>query len=551
MPQYNQKQLQSYFDNRDWTGAAEYLSSIPASNPRKQAELNEQIRKLRRDGEIQNAMLQQMDKTQQDAYHFVSAINGSGNIPYKIDDNGEGNSFGITYTDLINNTRVQNNVMSPGKRNLKGEQINRIRVELNNNEAYDNYLDALETNVDEISTLGVRVSKDNKTGKTIVDIPTSNPKLYNFIIKTRELNKVFDVSPLIPGGSGHQVYITDNFAIKGITSSNIVVDKSQFNYDNITRAARIVDDAISLDKKTKDRLKNISIDEQLYITPYLGYGDANAYKMYKNGVIDTDAYTKIRKERKDAYNTILRGIDLTKHEVFLDEKQDDGNRLTKVDNKDINLLKESILLAMDDDRITYQAAMLNDEVGTLITLTPKIDKEGKPYDNDYSKTRTIFVKNLFKSSCEASFRNDTKQMAVRDNADMRRWNYGKTLHDGNYVGYNKNIGAYRLDKATQQKIPIDESTMLSLLNKENIIDNTVNKLLINLEEDGTIITRSNGKKVTNSVESMASMYAASATNELYPAGYYTEGERLRYQNDIYQTIIKLLGNRLYNTSQND
>ena len=67
MADYNTDALQEFFDKRDYLGAADYLSGIKAATPQKQIILNRRINQLRRDGEIQAAMLRGMTPTEQQA----------------------------------------------------------------------------------------------------------------------------------------------------------------------------------------------------------------------------------------------------------------------------------------------------------------------------------------------------------------------------------------------------------------------------------------------------------------------------------------------------
>lgn len=545
MATFNEQTLDRYFKNRDWSGAADYLSTLRATTPQQQNELDDKIKELRRQGEIQSALLQNMSTNQQDAFNFIRAYDGKTIIPK--------NSYGSQYTALLNGLKQTETVNSIGGREVKDENIKTLRIELNNDAEYNRYLSNLGLTTESITKEDLSVKKDKNTGKWIVDIPTDNIYVPDYYMAALNLNSTHTHPSTI--GAVNQT-IKGDYSIKGITTSNIVIDSDKFNSSNLSQAYRLKNKAkIEQDEAIKSQ-QTISLQEDIVVTPFLGHGHANAYKRLASGAISIDDYNKIVEERTNTYNRLLKQAGLHNNKVYTTQPTDndkEGKIFKEIEDKDKDNVMQQILVAMDEKRLTYSAAIHEGEVGTYITISPAVDKDKNQVSGEYGQPMRIFIPGLFKSSCDESFNSDTKQMSVRDNADMRRWNYGKFLKNGEYVGYDKEIGAYKLvnDKnGNQIKNPITTDTMLQLLNEENIIDKSVSTLLQNIDNEGNPLSYTkNGKTYTYDIEERAQTLANVATNELYPKGKYSDGERLQYANNLYNTIMEQLSKSFYKRNQ--
>lgn len=548
---YNSQILDNYFKNRDWNGAADYLSTLKAKGTQEQVILNNKIKELRKQGERQAALLQNMNTEQQNAFNFISAVDGVGVLP-------QNNPYTSKYTELINELKVTKDSYSPGNRNVKGENIKTIRLDIWDDASFNQYLENIGTTRENISSLGIFVKQNNSDGHWLVDIPVNNLNVAKYITNAYTLTPVFQ-GATGTGGGGYPLNVPTNYTIKGLTQSNIIVDKEEFNINNIFEANTIIDNARKLQNEAIEDQQTISLQEDFVVTPFLGHGHANAYKRMARGAISMDDYNKIVEERTQVYNTLLRQAGLQNYDVFVasdfDGKPDDkdnevkGKIFQQIDAKDKDKIMEQILVAMDDKRLTYSAAMHEGEVGTYITISKKVDSNGNAVDGDYGQGMRIFIPGLFKSSCDESFNADPKQMSVRENADMRRWNYGKFLKNGEYVGYDKEIGAYKMDtdkSGNKIKVPITTEDILQRLNEENIIDSSVSTLLSNIDAKGNPLQyTSNGTTYTYDIEEGAQTLAKVATNKLYPKGKYSDGERLRHANNIYNTIMSELSKNFY------
>ena len=82
MELFNYDEYNNLVDNRDYLGAANYLSKFKPSTPQDQIKANRLISQLKREGEIRAAYLSKMDDKQRDAYDFFSATQGKGIISH-------------------------------------------------------------------------------------------------------------------------------------------------------------------------------------------------------------------------------------------------------------------------------------------------------------------------------------------------------------------------------------------------------------------------------------------------------------------------------------
>lgn len=544
MDPFNKQVFEEFLNNRDYFGAAKYLEDRPAPTYQQQVELNERIAKYKREGELQASYLEKLQNNQKsiDAYHFIKGIDNNGAIPHlRFDKNGDPlldtrNSFGDEYVNLVNSLRV--NADNPNKPNAK---INAIKIALPK-DAIDTYTDNLGLLNLKDNNLGIRYSVD-KNGVHFVEADIDNKALYKMLDAAYNLNSVkhYSFNPTTMGGA----YFSNNnpsdinYKIYGV-GDGFVVNENEFNVGNLTSLKNLVNNARNIydkDQKMYNPKMEEGYTEELTVTQFFGQGHANAYKLLSSGVIDYTEYNKILEERKDAYSNLLRNADLTQYDVYASTADDEDAVLRKVDNPDRRKLMEILSVGLNDKRVTFAAAIRGGETGTYITIAADKDKDGDLSSGKTEKFTRIFIPGLFKSTCDASFENDTQTQAARNNADMKRLKYGKRLHNGAYVGYDENRVPYtkiKDEEGNEVRVPISESDMLRELNRENIIDNSVNAILLNAQY---------GDKNT-SISDQAMLAANAGVNELYPKDQFSHSERAYQRDELYRYIMNILN--LYN-----
>lgn len=589
MAEINQQILQQYYDTRNYAAAAEYLKTATAKDYRSQQQLNAHIRQLERDAAIQKSIYNGLDANQKEAYAFMQGLNGVGTIPRNrtITINGvktkEVNSYGTNYLNYINSLKSND-----------GTTLDRIAIDINSEDDL-----SLLT-----STLGLQNINSNDmgisyqplvNGKHRIILSRNNKNLYKVLsavesISSRSgwdiVDNIAEKTVLgtgmgtvggsfiagvgaLPGavvgagvglgtGVGEEIVNSligsDRFNIYGVAPSGNVYSTDEFNYDNLEAAMEEV-------SKANDIYNNINLvkeSQQTFttktvVTQFLGAGHAEAYKALQQGKIDPTTFDKIAQNWEDAYDRLISGADFTKHEVYAwSADSGKGVNLTKVDNADVPDLKGEVLLAMKEGRVSKALCIKDGEIGTLLTIDPKTDKDGKWSKGKGDIQKQIFIQGLFEGTAEQAFEADTKSKAARQNADMKRWNYEQKLSTGVTVGYSEGSPYMKAPdaKGNMSISSISEEDMVRNLNENAILENSVLEVLANIDENGELPYQTiNGRRVRPTIESMLNAYSIAATNELYPKGSTTERERIQYQNNMYNAM-QALYNRYYNYQHN-
>ena len=589
MAEINQQILQQYYDTRNYAAAAEYLKTATAKDYRSQQQLNAHIRQLERDAAIQKSIYNGLDDNQKEAYAFMQGLNGVGTIPRNrtITINGvktkEVNSYGTNYLNYINSLKSND-----------GTALDRIAIDINSEDDL-----SLLT-----STLGLQNINSNDmgisyqplvNGKHRIILSRDNKNLYKVLsavenISSRSgwdiVNNIAEKTVLgtgmgaaggaVVGGVGagpgavvgagvglgtgigeeivYSLIGSDRFNIYGVAPSGNVYSTDEFNYDNLEAAMEEVSKAndiyndINLVKESQQTFTTKTV-----VTQFLGAGHAEAFKALQQGKIDPTTYDKIAQNWEDAYDRLISGADFTKHEVYAwSADSGKGVNLTKVDNADVPDLKGEVLLAMKEGRVSKALCIKDGEIGTLLTIDPQKDKDGKWSKGKGDIQKQIFIQGLFEGTAEQAFEADTKSKAARQNADMKRWNYEQKLSTGVTVGYSEGSPYMKAPDAKGNMFisSISEEDMVRNLNENAILENSVLEVLANIDENGELPYQTiNGRRVRPTIESMLNAYSIAATNELYPKGSTTERERIQYQNNMYNAM-QALYNRYYNYQHN-
>lgn len=595
MGQIDQNILQSYYDSRNYEAAANYLRTATAKDYNSQLKLNARIRQLERDAAIQKSIYNSLNENDKEAYEFIQALNGIGVIPRDrtIKENGteitEKNSYGTIYTNNINSLKSND-----------GKDLNRIAIYMT-----DDDLDSLSSalNIKDIQHNDMQIRHDIlKGGQHRIILDKGNKNLYKVLKTIDNLNNSQSLINLgrniaigmlgetltnpfsgiydgiktgflesnnyllgdnasqhsLPGNLMTKAIInTENsnrFVLCGVDSRGKVYSTNEFNYSNLQNAMSIADKAneiyINFNKERDEGRQAFTTEIQT--TQFLGAGHAEAFKALQRGEITYDTYNNIVKTWEDGYNRLISTADFTKHDVYAwSQDSGQGEVLNKIDNADIPDLKGEVLLAMNEGRLEKSLAINDGEIGTLLVISPKGDGD------DWSKAKgevqkMIFIPGLFEGDAEKAFEADTKTMAAKQNADMKRWNYEQKLSNGNTVGYSNGVPYIKQLTSSGEPVinRIPEEDLIKNLNESAIIEGSVQEILANVDENGELPYQTiNGQRVKPTVESKIKDYSIAATEELYPRSNYTVKDRLLYQNKIYNIMLSLY-NKYYNYQHN-
>lgn len=593
MATFNSNILQEYYDSNNYGEAIKYIQQFKTKDSQTAVILNKEIDKLKILDAKQKSMISSANKEDKEAYFFMQAIAGNGIIPRNVDKfrkdaNGnvsfvehQRNSIGQEYTDFLNNT-VTND----------GKKINKIAFEIKDEDFLTSI--AANLNIDDINNnnLGINVTTLSNGNKQL-EIGLDNHNLYKIV---DSINKTKDVTTLeminrmiigaatgmgvgaavgtavpgvgnIVGGtvgtgigmagglmSGIEKQLNNNsrIEIKGIDSNNNIRNKNEFNYNNIIDAVNLTLDA---EKRYNDLLKKHESEvEQVYsnieTTGYISPKHQLANEYLRRGLISLENYDKVTKILDDRYDKMFDNADFSQYECYAWNFEEDGDNevkegvnLAKIDNEKIPDLQARIKAAKAEDRVTYTFAQADGDLGTLVTIKPKADKDVWSTNKDKQEIR-VFIKGLFTEEAQVQAEQSTNFKATKLNSDMKKYNYELNLDSGITVGRDKEIGAYTtvLDENNiPQRVPINDEQMLGYLNEHYIMQDAVNNaILYNNGKGGLDIPDANGKTTTTSIDDYCNTIAKATTDELFANIPSDDITRYSYQHNFYLRLRKLI-----------
>lgn len=587
---YDSNKLQEYYDSRNYAGAADYLRTVRAKDYDSQIKLNSLIHKLDVDAAKQKSLYSNLEDAEKEAYEFIQGIKGNGTIPRNrtININGieqqQVNGYGTDYLNNIASLRAND-----------GSNINRIGINIDSDEDLTRFTSILGINNINSNNLGI-VHQALGDGKHRLIIDKNNNNLYKAVNASNKLTdksileRLGNIGELAAAGTtigtiaGSYIPLVGNVAgaVAGVTAGSLagiavemqdyvankyrnnivaidqngkVYNKDDFNYDSLEKAVNKVNDAEDIFNKIQERREEEqTFTSRIEQTPFLGAGHAQAYKALQDQRIDMTTYDKIVKNWEDAYDRLIQASDFAQYNVYAwSADSGEGVDLKKVDNANIPDLQSEVLAAMHDNRLSYNLGMREGVIGTYLSITPKTDTKSGNWSTKKGEVRkTIFIPNLFVGDAEGAFEADTQTQAVREDADMKKYNYSQKLANGKFVGYEGGIPYIETidSEGNKTKVNTSEEDVLRMLNESIDVQNSVSEVLARLESDGNVsYVGADGKSIKVSPEDMLYSYATSTVNEVYPTNKATHEERLRHQSEIYRLMLSLY-NYYYNLQNN-
>lgn len=615
---FDDKLYDSLMASRDYLGAAHLLDNATPKNYNSSLLLHQQANDLRRRGDIQNSILQELSADDQDAFHFASALEGNGNIPHTrynangVEQPNTKNKYGDEYDTLINGLSVNTN---------DGNKfINTITVSFKNPEYYSSFLKNLNVESSELTRkYGVKVGKNAKNGYTILHVDRNNPAFLSILdaVKPRDrgwfdnisnavgtyVRGLADDSPawmnirgadatsyiydsiadatgvdsvhrLAPGDIAGKIlslptvfthaYINGkqleqeedlkNFEIHGIDSDGKVWKQQAFNWDNIEKAQQLAWDAKQIKKDAEEKHASTEKTEQITLMPYMTPGHANLLSDFERGIISPSEFDAHHKNIKEGIERSLATFDVNNYQLYARVLDNDDNEnivmqeLTKTKDKEEIMLQ--IKRALDKGKLTYTEGEMNGTLGIYLSIPPEADTKYDLVNKIFGEAKNIFIPGFYGRKAQANYEKDTRIKAIRDAADMRRWNYSKMLNTGEIIGHDKALGYYinkKGENGGDVRVPIDKASYLNMLNEDYSILDAANSIINNFDDKGNYKPRKiNGVLTQTTPEEDANLLANGITNEIYPQDSFSNVERLSAQSKLVKYIMDLMSNAILN-----
>ena len=348
---------------------------------------------------------------------------------------------------------------SPSSRFMRGwnslvdENDNNISIKFSNENQYNKFIESLGGNEAEIRNKGVNLGSEY----TISFKSDINDKIgvYTALSKSglkEELDLKLKTSLYADPGIQHDISPDINYLnkaeqkfYKSITAMDNVVKEANDSYANLFNT-----------KNVKPYLN------EMIVTGYMGEDDRQLQQSFSAGLIDLQSFKAMREILEEKYNRVLQTKSLSQYDVWAMNEDNEGSQvLEPLEN---NIAKSEIDVeinqAIADGRLHYSHATNGLDIGTMLVIDPKVDKDGKVVEG--SKTIRLFVKDLFKSQAENALRDDTQITAQRQYAKHQTYGHIYRSADGGTIdGWNQ---------ATDSAVYTDKNGVTQNVGKAQILD---------------------------------------------------------------------------------
>lgn len=201
---------------------------------------------------------------------------------------------------------------------------------------------------------------------------------------------------------------------------------------------------------------------EMIVTGYMGEDDRQLQQSFSAGLIDLQSFKAMREILEEKYNRVLQTKSLSQYDVWAMNEDNEGSQV--LEPLDDNLAKSKIDVeinqAIADGRLHYSHATNGLDIGTMLVIDPKVDKDGKVVGD--SKPIRLFVKDLFRSQAENALRDDTQITAQRQYAKHQTYGHIYRSADGGTIdGWNQ---------ATDSAIYTDKNGVTQNVGKAQILD---------------------------------------------------------------------------------
>lgn len=384
------------------------------------------IEKFQEQADIEDRLLQNADPTTRSAYNFITTG------PSKNDAEVEG-SFSSRFMQDWNS--------------LADDEGN-ISINLRTGETYNKFISSLGKNEADVRQKGIEL--------------TSN---YGIRFKSDSTNKIEIFNALKDSGFTDYAVFRDKAALEMSNAGEPYMSPADdpnrdVVYTKIASMLNTVNDANdTYSKLLKDVKPYLS---EMIVTGYMGEDDRQLQQSFSAGLLDLQSFKAMREILEEKYNRVLQTKSLSQYDVWAMNEDNEGSQVLEPleDNLAKSEIDVEINQAIADGRLHYSHATNGLDIGTMLVIDPKVDKDGKVIGD--SKPIRLFVKDLFRSQAENALRDDTQITAQRQYAKHQTYGHVYRSADGGTIdGWNQ---------ATDSAVYTDKNGVTQNLGKAQILD---------------------------------------------------------------------------------
>ena len=384
------------------------------------------MEKFQEQADIEDRLLQNADPATRSAYNFITTG------PSKNDAEVEG-SFSSRFMNDWNS--------------LADDEGN-IRINLRTGETYNKFISSLGKNEADVRQKGIEL--------------TSN---YGIRFKSDATNKIEIFNALKDSGFTDYAVFRDKAALEMSNAGEPYMSPADdpnrdVVYTKIASMLNTVNDANDTYSKL---LKNVKpYLSEMIVTGYMGEDDRQLQQSFSAGLLDLQSFKAMREILEEKYNRVLQTKSLSQYDVWAMNEDNEGSQVLEPleDNLAKSEIDVEINQAIADGRLHYSHATNGLDIGTMLVIDPKVDKDGKVIGD--SKPIRLFVKDLFRSQAENALRDDTQITAQRQYAKHQTYGHVYRSADGGTIdGWNQ---------ATDSAVYTDKNGVTQNLGKAQILD---------------------------------------------------------------------------------
>lgn len=483
----DKKIYDSFLINNDYIGLANYLSQFNPTDETKRKSLQQNINTLKRYGGIANAILEKQQNEEDKL-----AISFNMQRQYGIYD--DKNNYTKQYLNAINSIGNKSHWF---KEDEIAEYFDYV---FTNKTAYDKFIEDSGLNIQKYDAKHpTETSSFTINGQPAIRVYRKAFKDSNFF---DALNKGLDKSIIIDYEASlgdfdnkyakNRPTIVYNFTTKSYDKNGKELN-SVIGFDSNQRKAwQYANKSNEIYKKNIDKAYEKVVPTKLMVSGFLCEAQRNLYTMAMNHQIDSSTYNMQSQIIKDYYNSELANISFTgQDEVYITDPSNDSQTLDLMDENSKGTWTRILRTALKEGRVEYGAGSAGGRVGTVITISDKLDKDDNASTGDYGKGVQIFVPGLFDDDARELIDSDPDARIQVELAEHQAFGHNYDLIEGgtlsNFDGeggatYIDDLGSYRLTpEQVQQQMKrniliqgcIDEAKQVLNKNKITILDNNL------------------------------------------------------------------------------
>ena len=420
----------------NYKGLVGLLSSTEFKDNATRKTANDLKRRFQEQADIEDKLLEGTDDNTRRAYNFITTGPSANEISVNKD-NPLYNSFSSRFMRDWNSLADENN---------------NINIKFYNEHDYNNFISSLGGNENDVRKKGININS-NYSISFASDI---NDKIgvYNALKNSGILEHLKT-----------ELYNTGYYE-PGITKSKGQIkhlsEEKRKLYLNMTEMESTVNEANTLYTELFEAKSFKPYINEMIVTGYMGEDDRQLQQSFSAGLMDLETFKEMRTILEEKYNRVLQTKSLSQFDVWAMDEDNEGSQVLKQLDDPImkNELDIEINQAMADGRLHYSHATNGIDIGTMLVIDPKVDKDGKVIEG--SKTIRLFVKDLFRSQAENALRDDTQITAQRQYAKHQTYGHIYRSADGGTIdGWNQ---------ATDSAVYTDKNGVTQNVGKAQILD---------------------------------------------------------------------------------